>query len=162
MSTTLERPSSALVNVASEVLGTLQVPRQELIEFPAGVFGFPAARTWSLLPTLRESVFWLQSTEYSALAFVLVNPFVFFPGEYQIDLTPFELSRLGAPLAQDLLILAIVTMPSHSGESCTANLHAPVVFNLRDRQAWQTIRSDDGFSVRAPFDIDRPVSAAAQ
>jgi flagellar assembly factor FliW len=162
MSTTLARTSAELVNVSSEVLGTLSVPRHELIEFPVGLFGFPAARTWALLPTPREGIFWLQSTDYSALAFLLCDPFLYFPGRYQIDLSPAELARLNTPLPQDILVLAIVTMPSHQGERCSANLQAPVLFNLHECQAYQCIRSDDGFTVREVFDIDQFVVAAAR
>ena len=161
MSTTLAPPAAEIVNVASQVIGTLQVPRQELIDFPAGIFGFPEARTWALLPTPRQGLFWLQSTDYSALAFLLVDPFLCFPGRYQIDVAPTELARLRTPSSQDVLVLAIVTMPSHQGESCTANLQAPVLFNLHDRQACQSIRSDDGFSVRERFDIDEFAGKAA-
>jgi flagellar assembly factor FliW len=155
MSTTLASSTAEMVDVASEVLGTLQVPRQELIDFPVGVFGFPKAGTWALLPTPREGVFWLQSTGYSALAFLLVDPFLFFPGRYQIEVTPAELVRLHTPSPQDVLVLAIVTMPSHRGGPCTANLQAPVLFNLHHRQACQIIRSDDGFTVREAFNIDQ-------
>ena len=161
MSTTLAPPAAEIVNVASQAIGTLQVPRQELIDFPAGIFGFPEARTWALLPTPRQGLFWLQSTDYSALAFLLVDPFLCFPGRYQIEVAPTELARLRTPSSHDVLVLAIVTMPSHQGESCTANLQAPVLFNLHDRQACQSIRSDDGFSVRERFDIDEFAGKAA-
>ena len=155
MSTTLTPPAAELVDVASVVIGTLHIPRQELIDFPTGVFGFPEAHTWALLPTPREGLYWLQSTDYSALAFLLVDPFLSFPGRYQIDVAPTELARLRTPSSQDVLVLAIVTMPSQRGEPCTANLQAPVLFNLHDRQACQSIRSDDGYSVREKFDIDQ-------
>jgi len=161
MSMTLGRSAAEMVNVTSEVLGTLQVPRRDLLEFPSGLFGFPAARSWALLPTPREGVYWLQSVDYSALAFLLVDPFLYFPDRYQIDLAPVELARLGTPSPQDILVLAIVTMPLRTGEPCTANLQAPVLFNLRAQQACQSIRSDDGYSVREAFDIDLLVNTAA-
>ena len=40
------------------------------------------------------------------------------------------------------------------GAPCTANLHAPVLFNTRDRHAHQSIRPNDGYSIREAFRID--------
>ncbi|MBV6521230.1 MAG: Flagellar assembly factor FliW [Gemmatimonadaceae bacterium] len=160
MSDSLGRLDSGLVNLSSEVLGTLPVLRGDLLEFPAGVPGFPAARTWALLPAPREGVYWLQSADYSALAFLLVDPFLYFPERYQVELSNAELARLGSPGLQDIIVLAIVTMPPHRGESCTANLQAPLLFNLRERQAFQSIRTDDGYSVREAFDLDLLASTA--
>ncbi len=155
-------PSAGNVQVASQVLGTLQVPVQDLINFPAGVFGFPEARSFALLPTPREGIYWLQSVDHAALAFLLADPFLFFAGRYQIDLAGADLSRLGTPSPEDTLVLAIVTMPAHSADAYTANLQAPLLFNLRARQAYQCLRPDDGFNVREAFDIEQLVAAAAK
>lgn len=155
MTSTLARASNQSMSVDSEVLGSVHVPQDEFVEFSAGVFGFPDAKRWVLLPTPRQGLYWLQSADYSALAFLLVDPFACFPGRYQIDVAPAELARLQSPSPQDILVLAIVTMPARRGDQCTANLQAPVLFNLHDRHALQSIRSDDGFTVREAFDIDQ-------
>ena len=56
------------VLLRSELLGELVVPRSELISFPAGLYGFSECRTFALVPTAREGLFWLQSADHSALA----------------------------------------------------------------------------------------------
>ncbi|MFN8583517.1 MAG: flagellar assembly protein FliW [Gemmatimonadaceae bacterium] len=161
MSTALA-PNTGLVNVTSQVLGTLQVSPQDLITFPVGIFGFPEARTFALLPTPREGIYWLQSADHPALAFLLADPFLYFPNKYQIDLAAAELTRLGSPSAQDTLVLAVVTMPAHSADAYTANLQAPLLFNLQARRAFQSVRPDDGFSVREAFDVDMLLSGSGR
>jgi flagellar assembly factor FliW len=142
-----------LVTLPSDVLGPLTLARTELVTFPGGLYGFPQCRSFALLPTPREGLYWLQSGDFSALSFLLVDPFVYFPG-FHIELDDADVIRLATNDAQHILVLAVVTMPSEDGAPCTANLHAPVLFNVRDRHAHQSIRSDDGFDMRAPFDLD--------
>lgn len=150
--------------VASDLLGPLTVPRAELVRFPGGLYGFPECRTFVLAPAARDGLFWLQSAEYSALSFLLVDPFAQFPA-YHIDLDDVDITRLGTNDPQHLLVLAIVTMPARADEPCTANLHAPILFNMRDRHAHQSIRGDEGHGIREPFWLDHasaPASASAE
>ena len=146
--------SAEFIMVASEILGPLKVAQQDIITFPHGVFGFPECRSFALLPTPREGIYWLQSVEFSALAFLLVDPFLYFPGHYQIELAQVDLQRIGTRDPKDILVLAIVTMPRKKGEPATANLQAPLMFNVGIRAAYQSLRPDDGFDIREAFDID--------
>lgn len=139
----------SVLPVHSELLGTLPVPSDQVVEFSEGLYGFPEARRFALLPTPREGLFWLQSVEHSALVFLLVDPFPVFP-HYHLELTDADKSRLGTGSGEDILVLSIVTM-GDAGQPCTANLHAPLLFNARLGQAHQSIRTDDGFSMREAF-----------
>ncbi|MEO6444777.1 MAG: flagellar assembly protein FliW [Gemmatimonadaceae bacterium] len=145
--------------ISSDLLGPIQVPAGEVICFPGGLYGFPECRSFALVPAAREGLFWLQSAEYSALSFLLVDPFAYFPS-YHIDLDDVDLGRLGTNDPQHILVLAIVTMPASAGAPCTANLHAPVVFNMRDRHAHQSIRPNDGYDIREPFFLEQPSASA--
>ena len=68
-------PDDADLIVNSDLLGALNVRTTDLLQFPAGMLGFPECRRFALLRGGREGLFWLQSTEYSALVFLLVDPF---------------------------------------------------------------------------------------
>ena len=138
------------LTVHSELLGTLPVPRDQLVEFPEGIYGFPGARRFALLPAPRDGLFWLQSVEFSALSFLLVDPFPVF-SHFHIELTEVDKARLATADSADFLVLAIVTMPTAPGGPCTANLHAPLLFNVRRGHGCQSIRTDDGFSIREAF-----------
>lgn len=148
------------VTIQSDLLGNIVVSTVDLLEFPQGLYGFPDCHAFALLPAPREGLYWLQSCEFKALAFVMVDPFVHFTG-FNIDLSNAELSRLGTTEPTDILVLAIVTMPSERGLPLTANLQAPVLFNVRDRRAFQAIRSEDGNGIREPFFVqDESVAVA--
>lgn len=151
----LEGPTA----VGSDLLGTLQVPPAAVIRFPSGLYGFPECRAFAFLPSPRDGVFWLQSMDFSALAFVLVDPFLYFP-EYHIDLDDADIARLGTRESHHILVLSIATMPVAPGAPFTANLNAPLLFNVRDRQAHQSIRADGGHDLRAPFRIEHPLGSA--
>ncbi len=149
------------LTISSDLLGALEVEASDIVRFPGGLYGFPECRAFVLLPAARDGFFWLQSTEYSTLSFLLVDPFAWFP-DYHIDLDDVDLVRLGSNDPKHLLVLTIVTMPAAAADPCTANLHAPILFNVRDRHAHQSIRPDDGHSIREPFFLDHPpVEAAA-
>src|SRR5690606_33387345 len=71
----------------SALLGPLAVPRDQVYRFPSGIYGFPDARTFVLLPDDAEGCFWLQSLEHADLTFLLVDPFRFVPG-YVVEFAP--------------------------------------------------------------------------
>jgi flagellar assembly factor FliW len=143
------------LSIASDLLGPLTIAPSDLVRFPGGLYGFPECRAFVLAPAARDGLFWLQSADYSALSFLLADPFAFFPA-YHIDLDDVDITRLGTNDAQHILVLSIVTMPASAGEPCTANLHAPILFNMRDRHAHQSIRGDEGHGIREPFWLDQP------
>ena len=147
------------LSVASDLLGSITVPASAIVRFPSGLYGFPECRSFAFLPTPREGLFWLQSADFSALSFLLVDPFLHFPA-YHIDLDDSDIARLGTSDSQHILVLAIVTMPARAGEPCTANLNAPLLFNLRDRHAHQSIRPEGNGEMRAPFHLERPAAPA--
>jgi len=143
--------SDATVRVRSELLGDVDVSVDQVITFAHGLPGFPEGRRYGLLPTGREGVFWLQSLDFSALSFLLIDPFQFFPA-FVIDLSDEDIARLGSSEQSEILVLSIVTLGARLDESATANLRAPILFNLGTRTAYQSIRTDDRFDVREPID----------
>ena len=146
--------------VASDVLGSLTVARAEVLHFPQGLYGFPECRSWVLIPTNREGLFWLQSAEHAPLAFLLVDPFTHFPG-YAVDLSPTELARVGTNEPSEIIVLAIVTVGSRDGGPPTANLQGPVVLNMRARCGFQIVLSVEGYGVREPFTIEETTATSA-
>lgn len=137
--------------VASDLLGTLSVESSAVLTFPKGLLGFPECRDFVLLPSEREHVYWLQSVEYSSLAFLLVDPFVFFDG-YTVDLATTELIRRpGGP--DEVSLLAIVTLPRSPDERPTANLQGPIVIDVSTAQGQQLVIADSSHGIREPFDL---------
>lgn len=140
--------------VRSELLGELTVTADQVVSFAHGIPGFPEGRDFALLPTGRTGVFWLQSVNFSALSFLLVDPFQYFPGYFQIDLSDEDIARVGTREASEILVLCIVTLGGRLDESATANLRAPILFNMKARTAHQSIRAEEGFGVREVIDAE--------
>jgi flagellar assembly factor FliW len=138
-----------LMHIRSELLGDLQVAEDELVEFHEGIFGFPECRRFVLLQGSKEGTFWLQSVEHSALAFLLVDPFLFVPG-YVVDLSSGDLAELQAAPGEHVAILSIVTLPRSRTEQPTANLQGPIAMNLRARVGRQIVIPDSPWGVRQP------------
>ena len=147
-----ETDDGAQVQLRSEILGELQVPEVNVFRFPNGLFGFEDAHDFVLLPAEREGLFWLQSMDFSALAFLLADPFRWVQG-YSVDFPDCELASLAPAEAADLAVLAIVTLPRDAGELPTVNLQGPVALNVRKRVGRQVVIQDSEFDVRHPLDL---------
>lgn len=139
------------IAVVSDLLGTLTVEPSTVVTFPKGLLGFPECRAFILLPSEREHVYWLQSTDYAALAFLMIDPFVFFEG-YTVDLAATELARTAAT-ADDVTVLAIVTLPQNRADSPTANLQGPVVISTRTGEGWQIVIADGRHGIKEKFQL---------
>jgi flagellar assembly factor FliW len=139
-------PRSSMI-VQSDLLGPIEVSDDQLIHFPQGLLGFPECHEFVLIPAERDGLFWLQSTQYGTLIFVLVDPFAFFEG-YTVDLLPADLQELHAHRPADVLILAIVTLPRARAEAPPANLQGPLAINVEDRIAKQLAISESEYGLR--------------
>lgn len=146
-----------LLSVRSDLLGDLEVRSSDVFAFPKGMLGFPECRRFALLRGARDGLYWLQSLEYSALVFLLVDPFTVVQN-YSVDVEPWQVSDLGGAEPSDIGVLAIVTLPSQRGETATVNLQGPLAFNFSTRRAKQIICTEDVRGVRCPVDLNRFVA----
>lgn len=139
------------IAVASDLLGALTIETSAVIRFPKGLLGFPECRSFTLLPSEREHVYWLQSLDYSALAFLMIDPFIFFDG-YTVDLAATDVEQ-GVTSPEDVTVLAIVTLPQARSEKPTANLQGPVLIDARLGVGNQAVLSDGRYGIREPFEL---------
>ena len=140
------------VTIASHLLGSLTVPRTELVDVPAGLYGFEGCHAFALVPAGRDGLWWLQSAERAELVFLLADPFVFFAG-HVVDVPPAELAPLGATEDTPLMALVIVTLPARDGGAPTANLRAPVLLDPARRIARQVVLENERLSLTAALQL---------
>jgi flagellar assembly factor FliW len=145
-------PESRIATGAA-VLGPLTAGREQTIHFPVGLFGFPDCHSFALVPAARQGLFWLQSLEHGALAFLLVDPFVAFEG-YAVDVGSADLLALQVTDASEVAVLAVVTLPATRDEPPTVNLQGPIIFNVALRRGRQAVLARDA-DLRAPLDLTR-------
>lgn len=139
----------SMITIASDILGTLSVDSNSVLTFPRGILGFPECRSFVLLPSERAHVYWLQSVDYSSLAFLLVDPFIFFEG-YTLDLAATDIH---AASPDEVSVLAIVTLPAGPGEPPTANLQGPVVIHTRLGEGTQVVLAESSYGIRESFTL---------
>jgi flagellar assembly factor FliW len=149
--------SAALVyapgmKIQSDLLGPLTVAEEDVVHFSAGLYGFPECQRFVVVPAEREGLYWLQSLDHATLAFLLADPFAFFP-EYAVELTPMDLAELKASESSEIAILAIVTLPRTKRERPTANLQGPLALHLRGQRGKQLAIAESEFGVRCAFEL---------
>jgi flagellar assembly factor FliW len=126
--------------------GDIEVPDERLITFPEGILGFPQYHQYALLENEKGPFRWLQSMESGSLAFVVVDPLVFF-ANYRVPAKPEDVSLIQLSKPEDAAVLVIMNIRRDTGE-ITANLQGPLVMNAERRLGRQLVLSDPGLSPR--------------
>jgi len=122
------------------------------ISLPLGLLGFEPMKHFALLADPAEQPFaWLKAEGESALAFVVIDPFVVLP-EYHPEIPEADADFLGIKTAGDALVLGIVTF--HGPNQATMNLKGPVVINRQSHIGKQVIIANSAeYSVHHPLPV---------
>jgi flagellar assembly factor FliW len=136
-----------VIKLKTTRFGDIEVRAEDVIELPAGLIGFPELKRYVLLDHDKDSPFkWLQSLDDGAIAFVLINPLLFKP-DYTVEVTEAEVLDLSLTAEEDAVISVIITIPNNP-QNMTANLKAPLVFNLKNRRGKQLVLSNSQYTTR--------------
>ncbi len=136
-----------MIKVKTTRFGDIEIDEKDVIMLPAGIIGFPELKQYVLLDHDQESPFkWLQSLEDSAIAFVMINPLLFKP-DYLVEVNEAEVADLAIESEEEAVVSVIITMPSDP-QKMTANLKAPVIFNLKNRRGRQIILNNSEYTTR--------------
>lgn len=127
--------------------GEIEVDESDVISLPEGLIGFPELVKYVILDHDTDSPFkWLQSLDDGSMAFVVISPLTFRP-DYTVELTEDEIGPLGLSDAEDAVVSVIVTIPPDP-KKMSANLKAPLVFNLKNRNGKQFIVRDPQYQTK--------------
>ena len=129
--------------------GIVSYQPEAVVEFPAGLPGFDQRRQFLALqfPDSAPLIF-LQSLEDPGLCFITL-PVLAVDQRYRLQVNDEDRRRVGLPvgralqIGEDVLCLTVISL-RESGP--TANLLAPVVVNLTNRQAVQAVADDAAYS----------------
>lgn len=135
------------MQVKTARFGVIDVDTERLLNFPQGMVGFPALKRYFFVQVPDSNIFvWLQSFDDPDIAFLMVDPFVFFP-DYDVRLDETTCESLQLSSADEAALLTVVTIPAREGvRGMTTNLLAPVVINHVQSLGQQVIL--DGSSYR--------------
>lgn len=145
-----------MTRVESDRFGPLDVDEERFLSFPEGLPGFPGSHRFVLLDAAaldenddEPTVFWLQSAEDPALAFLCAVPWPFFP-EYAPSIPDGDQASLQLQAADDALVLCLLTV--HRAEHrMSANLLGPIVVNRHTRVGRQVVLADADWPLQAPL-----------
>lgn len=143
------------MEVKTKTLGTVNVEKDKIITFPSGILGFEEYHDYALIESEYKPFFWMQSLDTSNLAFLIIDPFII-AENYELDVDDKTLAEIEIESAADVIVFAIVTVPSNGGP-VTANLQGPVVINKKNNQAMQVILSDQRWTTK--FNIVKALKA---
>lgn len=131
---------------------TKAVARQDMVRIPMGLLGFEKIKDYVLTTHPGEHPFaWLRVQDDSALAFVVIDPFVASP-DYQPDIPQADVEFLDLKQADDALLLSIVTL--HDEQRATVNLKGPLVINRHTHVGKQVIIANAAaYSVTHPLPL---------
>lgn len=128
--------------------GTLALDEHRLVDFESGIPGFPSFVQAALVEVeSNPDFYWLQSVDDGDLAFLTVVPWSFFP-DFEIVLSDDDQTAIALQDAGDAFICCLVS-PDRDEGRFTANLRAPIVFNLRAGKAKQVILPDESLPIQA-------------
>lgn len=137
------------MEVKTKANGIVNVDEKQLVTFPEGLLGFEKYTKFALIDSEYEPFIWLQSTEESNLAFLMIDPFLIC-SDYEADIDDSALRNIGVDSAEDIIIMTLVTIPK-DGSAITANFLGPVVINKKNRKCLQVILNDSCWTTK--FDI---------
>lgn len=138
--------------------GNIIVEQEKIISFPEGIPGFEDLKRYIFLPEENlklsddnlEVFHWLQSVGDPVVAFLVVNPYLFF-AEYVFDIPDEDVVALELNSPEEIAVFNIVTIPGDKASEITVNLLAPIVINNKLKQAKQIILNESAYSTKHPF-----------
>jgi flagellar assembly factor FliW len=135
--------------VQSDQLGEIEVADEAVIHFPEGIPGFEECHNFVLIDDEGLAPFrWLQSLDDGAIAFVVVDPVLIFPG-YQVQLGPAETAAIRLADAKRAVVQVILTI-SEDPEKTTANLQGPLLINADENLGCQVLLTRSPYETRYP------------
>jgi flagellar assembly factor FliW len=150
LETSADQPQHAgTLTIETTRFGQLTVTRGWIITVVDGLLGFPGHTQYVVLnhrDDMEIPFRWLQSVDNPALAFVIIDPWVF-KADYAIELPDEVCESLEISAAQSPVIFAIVTVPLEP-VLMTANLQGPIVINFATRKAKQAVLTNSPYTTQ--------------
>jgi len=133
------------MTLETKAYGPVEIDEKQVLEFPQGLLGFEEYRQFALIDAHKKPFFWLQSTEDSRIAFILIKPSIF-RDDYDPGISQEDFDDIGAETSEECLVFAIVTVPE-SGPM-TANLQGPLYISKKTRKGKQCISPRDEYRTK--------------
>lgn len=141
-----------MISFETTRFGRLEVSTDKIINFPNGLMGFADYKRYILMDYKDTSLKWLQAVDAPHVAFIVIQPFEFFP-DYSVRIEDPVRDLLEIENEDDISILSILRV---EGEKVTVNLQGSLVINSLNKKGVQIVNDDPRFSCKTPLS---PLSA---
>lgn len=131
--------------------GALEVPRDRVLTFPSGLYGFRVAKHFAVfaIDGVSDALRVLRSLDFRDLRFLIAAPEIFFP-DYQPSADPVDLEEVQLQDTGNAVWMLIVSFPDGQVRKAVANLRAPLLINPFTRLGKQVILQED-YPLREPL-----------
>jgi flagellar assembly factor FliW len=127
--------------------GQMEVPDDKVITMERPILGFETLISFCLISVDELTPFmWLQSVENPTVAFLVVNPAIFFP-DYRIEINSNEIAELRVRNVGAVETYTIVTLAENPSE-ISVNLQGPLIVNTDNNKAKQLVLVNSPYKVR--------------
>jgi len=136
------------MQIQTSRFGVITVEPDEMVTFPRGLIGFAGPIRFALLrPDPEGHFYWLQADHDPDLAFLVVDPNLFFK-DYHVSIREETQADLNLADAKDGRLLVIC---NRAGEWLAGNLQGPLVINTRTRNGQQVVLTEKKWTCRQPL-----------
>lgn len=143
--------------IESVRFGQLEIPDDKIITMKRPILGFERLVSFCLVQREDMAPFhWLQSTEDPEVAFIVLNPAVFYE-DYRIEVNPKEIAEMEIADLKSVETYAIVTVPEDP-KKMSVNLQGPILINTENGFAKQLVQVNSDYRVQH-FIVDEIPSA---
>jgi flagellar assembly factor FliW len=123
--------------------GEVTYDPDKVVHFPEGLIGFERLRDFIVMPNKNDDVLLcFQSVEELHVAFLLINPALFFP-DYRVTVGRNVREKLAIGGNDPCFILTTITF--HQDQTVTLNLLAPIVYTPKTDRAVQIVLEGSGY-----------------
>lgn len=127
--------------------GQLEIPDEKIITMQRPILGFEKLVSFCLIQREDMAPFhWLQSTEDPEVAFIVLNPAVFYE-DYRIEVNPKEIAEMEIVDLKSVETYAIVTVPEDP-KRMSVNLQGPILINTENGFAKQLVLVNSDYRVQ--------------
>ena len=133
--------------IDTKYFGKTEIDENQIITFPKGLPAFEDHKEFSLLALPENSLYYcLQSTTQPDIAFLLIDPWDFFP-KYDIHIPQVDLKELSIENQEQVQVYNIITIPQNPNDM-SANLLGPIVINKATLRAKQIILHESEYHTK--------------
>lgn len=124
----------------------------KIVHFPQGIPGFEIYHDFQFVPEEEDVFAHLISVQEDKVGFILLRPEAYFPEylkEIDVDEGSIKILNVSGDVRVDVWV--ILTLNRQDMAKTTANLRAPILFNIAEGIGMQVILNDDRYLSKQPL-----------